>query len=115
MGDCCPENPSLDKFKLINDTYGHVEGDRALVAFARILQKTLRESDLVARIGGDEFAALLIDTPKALANDVIARLQASLADYNQKSSHDYTIDFECNLWYFPKCFDADGQRLLEIL
>ena len=101
----------LDKFKLINDSYGHVEGDRALVAFASILQKTLRESDLVARIGGDEFAALLLDTPKALANDVITRLQASLADYNEKSSHDYTIDFSFGV----VDFDADVHLNVEAL
>jgi|TARA_B110000967_G_scaffold30697_1_gene28960 diguanylate cyclase (GGDEF)-like protein len=102
----------LDKFKLINDTHGHVEGDRALVAFANILHKTLRESDLVARIGGDEFAALLLDTPKASAVDVIARLQGRVEEYNQQASHDYKIDFSFGIVDFDPLLHADVEALL---
>jgi diguanylate cyclase (GGDEF)-like protein len=102
----------LDKFKLINDTYGHSEGDRALVTFAKILHKTLRESDLVARIGGDEFAALLFDTPKASALDVILRLQARLDVYNDKSPHDYQIDFSFGVVDFDPKVHANVEALL---
>jgi len=102
----------LDKFKLINDTYGHSEGDRALVTFAKILHKTLRESDLVARIGGDEFAALLLDTPKASALDVILRLQARLDVYNDKSPHDYQIDFSFGVVDFDPEVHANVEALL---
>ncbi|MCC7152311.1 MAG: diguanylate cyclase [Rubrivivax sp.] len=48
-----------DRFKAINDTYGHAVGDRVLVEIGQRLQRALRESDLVARLGGDEFAVLL--------------------------------------------------------
>jgi len=50
----------LDKFKYINDTYGHLEGDRILKIFAKILFKRTRKEDVVARIGGDEFACILV-------------------------------------------------------
>lgn len=102
----------LDKFKLINDSYGHEEGDRALVTFASILDKTLRESDLVARIGGDEFAALLLDTPKASAVDVIARLQGTVDEYNRKASHDYRIDFSFGIVDFDPQVHGDVGALL---
>jgi len=102
----------LDKFKSINDTHGHIEGDRALVTFAKVLHKTLRESDLVARIGGDEFAALLLDTPKASALDVILRLQARLDVYNDQSVHDYKIDFSFGVVDFDPQIHPDVEALL---
>lgn len=51
----------LDNMKLINDTLGHPEGDRALVEVSDVLRKTFRESDIIGRIGGDEFAVLAIE------------------------------------------------------
>lgn len=82
------------------------------MTFASILHKTLRKSDLVARIGGDEFAALLLDTPKALAVDVIARLQARVDEYNQEASHDYKIDFSFGIVDFDPQVHADVEALL---
>lgn len=52
----------LDNFKRINDKYGHAAGDETLKAFASILKQNLRASDLAGRIGGEEFALVLVDT-----------------------------------------------------
>jgi len=52
-------NIDLNRFKSINDTYGHAAGDRVLVVVAKRIKDTLRSSDIVARIGGDEFLLLL--------------------------------------------------------
>jgi len=49
----------IDNFKYINDSYGYSAGDEVVKYLAGILQKRLRESDIIARVGGDEFAALL--------------------------------------------------------
>ena len=51
----------LDKFKPINDTYGHKAGDEVLIAIAKRLSDTVRQSDCAARIGGDEFVVMLTD------------------------------------------------------
>ena len=67
----------LDHFKDINDRYGHDEGDRVLIEFARRLGAELRRSDLPARWGGEEFAVLFPDTDLDEATEVIARLRAS--------------------------------------
>lgn len=55
----------VDDFKCINDTFGHLTGDKALVRIAQILKSKLRHTDMVARWGGEEFAILLLDVPKA--------------------------------------------------
>jgi diguanylate cyclase (GGDEF)-like protein len=64
----------LDKFKTINDTYGHPTGDAALRLFAEALRDSVREADVTARLGGDEFAALLIDCSVDQAAEVVSRI-----------------------------------------
>ncbi len=71
----------LDKFKYINDSYGHQAGDYYLIEFARRLQRSFRESDLVARIGGDEFVILLDDNT---LSESISKLLNRLQDIMQE-------------------------------
>lgn len=72
----------LNEMKKINDTYGHAQGDQALKATADILRNTFRESDIIARIGGDEFA-ILVTTFRAGGERVfMGRLNDNIAAYN---------------------------------
>jgi diguanylate cyclase (GGDEF)-like protein len=64
----------LDGLKLINDSFGHQAGDEALVQVARLLVGGLRKSDVVARIGGDEFAVLLVHSDEDSAQETARRL-----------------------------------------
>jgi diguanylate cyclase (GGDEF)-like protein/PAS domain S-box-containing protein len=71
----------LDKFKSINDTYGHAVGDALLKAFSARIKRTVRAIDMVSRLGGDEFALLLEDLPDqqaatAIAEKIIGEMQA---------------------------------------
>jgi diguanylate cyclase (GGDEF)-like protein len=68
----------LDDFKLVNDRFGHPVGDAALQAFARALGNHVRDVDIAARLGGEEFAVLLPETPLHGASAVAQRLQRSL-------------------------------------
>lgn len=68
----------IDHFKLVNDTYGHPVGDAVLVHLSGLLAKQLRSIDKLARIGGEEFAILLIDTSADAAATVIERLLATI-------------------------------------
>jgi diguanylate cyclase (GGDEF)-like protein len=70
----------LDYFKRINDTWGHATGDRVLVQVAHLLMREARDIDAVARVGGEEFVALLPDTDLAGAQAFTARIRAGLAD-----------------------------------
>jgi len=75
----------MDDLKGINDRYGHNEGDQALIDLANILKKTFRESDIIARIGGDEFIVLLESSDKT-SETLIARLHENVKDYNAQRS-----------------------------
>jgi diguanylate cyclase (GGDEF)-like protein len=83
----------LDKFKTINDRFGHREGDLALSAFAEQMRTVCRESDTLARLGGDEFAAFLTNTNEELAVNVVARFTQEMARYNQRAKRGYEISF----------------------
>lgn len=67
----------LDDFKAINDTHGHEIGDHLLVDFANRMKDTVRSTDVVGRIGGDEFIAILRDTDQDQLQDLLKRLQGS--------------------------------------
>lgn len=70
----------IDKFKGVNDTYGHQVGDQVLIGGVQIIEARLRETDLLGRWGGEEFLCLLPDTPLADAVAIAERLRAALAE-----------------------------------
>lgn len=80
----------LDGLKLINDTYGHEEGDRALQKTSMILKQTFRESDIIGRLGGDEFAVLVIDDDE-LQKNILKRLEERIKEANA------TSDISCQI------------------
>jgi diguanylate cyclase (GGDEF)-like protein len=96
----------LDGLKHINDTYGHAAGDQALVDVARILQETFRDSDIIARMGGDEFAVMVLDTEREQAEHLCARLESSLDRLNASRSRQYELSLStgiCHCQPAPPC------------
>ena len=83
----------LNKFKSINDIFGHAEGDTALIAFSDHMKNTFRNSDVIGRLGGDEFAVLLTDTSLEPAEKTISRFRVSIERYNKESNLGYEISF----------------------
>jgi diguanylate cyclase (GGDEF)-like protein len=77
----------IDGLKLINDTLGHDKGDELLAVASRVIRKSFRESDVVARVGGDEFAILLPNSPKSKVEEICNRIRSSVIDYNRKNPH----------------------------
>ena len=71
----------LDGFKAVNDTYGHLQGSRALVEAAAVIRGCARETDVVARFGGDEFAVILPETAGDGAYAVAARIRERIAEH----------------------------------
>jgi diguanylate cyclase (GGDEF)-like protein len=72
----------LDDFKPLNDTYGHAEGDRALAAVARVLRRAVRDCDIVARMGGDEFTIMALDADRSAARIMQKRIEERIALLN---------------------------------
>ena len=69
----------IDHFKRVNDTHGHATGDRALQAFAGIVRASVRDTDVLARWGGEEFVLLLSDTQMDDARDLLERVRQAVA------------------------------------
>ncbi len=76
----------IDGLKIVNDTMGHAKGDEQLRQAANVLRSVFRASDILARIGGDEFAALLPSTDLASAQKIMSRIREGLAEHNTKYS-----------------------------
>jgi diguanylate cyclase (GGDEF)-like protein len=83
----------LDSLKYINDTFGHATGDAAITHFARILTETFRDSDVIARMGGDEFVVLIIDATESDLASVQARLQSNVDTHNLQAGRGQALSF----------------------
>ncbi len=87
----------LDRFKSINDTYGHEMGDSVLRAVAAVCRKTLRESDLIGRIGGEEFAVLWPETNAAQVRDAAERLRKAIDESTVPMDRGPPVHFTASL------------------
>lgn len=96
-----------DNFKTVNDTLGHLEGDRLLAAIADQMRKTVRATDLPARMGGDEFAILLPETSEEEARNVVERLRTDLG--LRMKENDWPVTFSIGVAVYaspPATVDA---------
>ncbi|MCJ7604348.1 MAG: sensor domain-containing diguanylate cyclase [Desulfobulbaceae bacterium] len=87
----------LDGLKTINDQFGHQEGDKAIVDCANILRGNYRESDIIARIGGDEFVVFPVGTTGDSTEAIISRLQKAVESYTSKNIRNYKLSFSCGI------------------
>jgi diguanylate cyclase (GGDEF)-like protein/PAS domain S-box-containing protein len=102
----------LDNLKVINDSFGHEEGDKALIESAKLLREIYRESDIVARIGGDEFVVLPVGTDGARTDAIISRLRDALDTFNSRSNLRYELSLSAGIAYYdPKSNLSIGELL----
>jgi diguanylate cyclase (GGDEF)-like protein/PAS domain S-box-containing protein len=81
----------LDGLKLINDKFGHSTGDLALIELANLLKNNFRNSDAIARIGGDEFVVFPVEITEDNIETITARFKDSLKSYNEKADYDFKL------------------------
>lgn len=92
----------VDNFKLVNDRHGHQQGDRLLYLIVNTVENTIRETDVVARMGGDEFALLLLEIDYKSAHLALQRIQNQLV--NAVKNHNFEVGFSIGavtFVYFP--------------
>lgn len=102
----------LDNFKYVNDTLGHLAGDRLLVEVSQLLRKRTRRGDLLARLGGDEFTMLLYDTRMDEAYTIADSFRKAMAEYRFRQAS-AQIDLGCSIG--AAIIDADTRSAQEVL
>jgi diguanylate cyclase (GGDEF)-like protein len=96
----------LDNLKPINDNFGHEAGDAALRAAAEVLAGSMRASDLIARLGGDEYCALLVGAAAQAAPKLLDRVQDSVAERNRETTEPWELSISLGLAESPGGEDA---------
>ncbi len=90
----------LDNLKDINDSMGHKEGDFFLLQTAILLKKSFRDSDIIARIGGDEFMVLVLEARKSGIQALTGRLERNIDEFNTQSGKSCRLSLSYGIAYF---------------
>ncbi len=101
----------LDRFKDINDSHGHQIGDQALSRVAEILRAAFRRSDIIARMGGDEFAVLALEASGDSADVLVERLRTKVAEFNMNEDEPYRLSMSLGV----SRFSAEARTKLDEL
>jgi diguanylate cyclase (GGDEF)-like protein len=91
----------LNKFKPINDNFGHHEGDFALKQFAAVVRSVFRESDVIGRLGGDEFVAMLTDANDEQIATILDRFKTEMTAMNKAINKPYLIEYSAGVASYP--------------
>ncbi len=104
----------LDGLKEINDSLGHGEGDVALMDAANILRNNYRESDIIARIGGDEFVVIPVATEGADVEKITGRLGRIVELHNEKNIRNFSLSLSVGVAYYdPACPCSVDELLIQ--
>ena len=103
----------LDEMKWINDTFGHKVGDQALKDVALILKETFRESDILARQGGDEFVVITAEAGPETAEKIIQRLQRKTEEFKVRENRPYPLNLSIGYAYYDPQKPVSLYELLE--
>ena len=101
----------VDHLKQINDTWGHLTGDRALIDTARVLRESFREADIIARLAGDEFVALITVDSDQTADLISGRIRSRVDVHNRENQGGYSLSLSIGAIRSR----AEGTRLADLL
>ncbi len=104
----------LDDFKTINDTLGHQAGDQALCSMADLFRQSYRDSDIIARMGGDEFAILLVNPTDRGVEAAQSRLLQNLAQFNARENGAYQLKVSIGMAEFNPAAQSSIDALMRL-
>jgi diguanylate cyclase (GGDEF)-like protein len=102
----------VDNLKKINDTLGHYRGDQALVEIANLLRATFRRSDIIGRMGGDEFAVFPLETTKDCLPGIEGRLRKNIADFNENKNSLFELSVSIGVSFYDPLHPSSIDELL---
>ena len=103
----------LDGFKTVNDKYGHLAGDQLLISVANNMKQTLREIDTLARMGGDEFVAILVDIGDIeISVPLLIRLLAAASQPEPFGDHTLKVSASLGVTFYPQKDEVDADLLI---
>jgi diguanylate cyclase (GGDEF)-like protein len=103
----------LDKFKAINDDYGHHEGDFVLTKFARLMIRVFRDSDVIGRLGGDEFVAMLSGFDEENTDTILTRFATAVEEENAIMNKPYKIEYSVGLVHFQHDAEKTSEEMIQ--
>lgn len=104
----------IDNLKLVNDSFGHKEGDRIITNFVNLLRRALRESDAMSRLGGDEILLILQETTLEGSNAVLKRIMELVDARNARNPKPYRIEFSYGLAEYTLGSKMTAEELVDI-
>lgn len=103
----------LDDLKAVNDGFGHLQGDQALCDAANLLRESFRESDITARIGGDEFAVLALDVPDSRPEALSRRFQKKVSAWNEAGKRRFQLSLSVGIVIYKPESAATLEEMIE--
>jgi diguanylate cyclase (GGDEF)-like protein len=102
----------LDAFKSVNDSHGHMAGDQVIVALSRLLKHRLRNTDVIGRYGGEEFALLLKDISSDTAEKLVNELREDFSKIIfSAGKQQFTCTLSAGISMYPSCSRAEDLRM----
>ena len=103
----------INNLKKINDTYGHMEGDRYIVFFCNLIKNKLQAEDVFFRMGGDEFIIIFMNNNKSQAEVIWKEYRKEFEEVNRKGELPYSISASHGLFYYQSGMEIDVDQIIE--